>query len=237
MAILSKRLQAVADMVTPNQVVADIGCDHAFLPIYLVKNEIAPFVYACDVNEGPVRIAKENVREAGLHNFIECLKGDGLTPVIDKDIKSVVIAGMGGRLMIHILSEGKELLEHVNEIILEPQSEVSQLRRFLEENGYMIISEDMVLEDGKFYPIIKATHGCMSLGEEVYYRYGKILIKEGNPVLQEFLIKERLHFIKLLEKMSSHKDSSIANERIREISSELEICEMAIHELNGGRGI
>lgn len=232
MAILSKRLKAVADMVTPNQVVADIGCDHAYLPIYLVKNKIAPFVFACDVNDGPVRIAKDNVAQVELNDYIKCLKGDGLAPVIDKDIQTVIIAGMGGRLMMRILSEGKELLKRVKEIVLEPQSEVSQLRFFLEKNGYCIVSEDMVCEDGKFYPIMKAIHGNMNLKEEIYYRYGKIPIRERHPVLHEFLIREKQYFGKLLENMSEHVDSDIAKKRIEEINIDLKICERALLEIN-----
>ena len=137
-------------MITPGLAVADIGCDHAYLPIYLAREGISPHVIACDINAGPVVRAKENVEDVELGDRIEIRHGDGLTVVSPGEVKSVVLAGMGGRLMIRILTDGADVLAKCEELIMQPQSEVDALRHFLQDNGWRIISEDMVAEEDKY---------------------------------------------------------------------------------------
>lgn len=232
MGLLSERLMAIAKMITPGIPVADIGCDHAYLPIYLIREQITPYVIGCDVNAGPIIIAKENVSTAGLSEQIELRQGDGLTVIEKGEVKSVVMAGMGGRLMMRIMMEGEDVLSDVSEIILEPQSDVEALRHFLEDNGYLIISENMILEDDKFYPIIKAVSGTMDLSEEVYYRYGKILLREENPVLHEFLIKEKNYLKNLLEELHDNAQAPHVVKRIEEVKKDILINEEALNMLN-----
>ena len=228
MSILSRRLQAVADMVTPGSVIADVGCDHAYLSIYLIKKGICDKVIACDINEGPLNTARNNVRDYGYNEQIDIRLGNGLAPVKEGEINGLVIAGMGGRLMIDILTAGCDVLKNVKEVIISPQSEVALVRHFLEDNGYCIISENMVKDEGKFYPIIKAIHGHMHLEDEVYYRYGKVLIREDNPVLREFLINQKNHYGKLLFHISDSGESEDTQKRIEELAFDLKICERAL---------
>ena len=126
-----------------------------------------------------------------------------------------------------IITEGEAELKGVHELVLGPQSEVSVFRHFLEEKGFCIVSESFVFEDDKFYPIIKARFGSMNLLDEVYYRYGRIPIREENPVLHQFLIKERDYFKELIERLSESKTEG-ANARIAEIKENLYICERAL---------
>lgn len=230
--ILSERLKAIAKMITPGIPVADIGCDHAYLPIYLIREDISPYVIACDVNAGPIIIAKENVENAELGERIELRQGDGLSCLEEGEVKSIVLAGMGGRLIIRILMEGEDVLEKVSELILEPQSDVAALRHFLEDNGFRIISENMISEEGKFYPIIKAVHGNMNLENEVFYRYGKVLLREENPVLHEFLIKEKNYCRNLLEELSENAVTQHSLKRIEELKRDISINEEALNMLN-----
>lgn len=232
MALLSERLLAIAKMITPGVPVADIGCDHAYLSIYLIRESVAPYVIGCDVNAGPIIIAKENVADAGLSERIDLRQGDGLSCIEKGEVKSVVLAGMGGKLMIRILMEGEEVLNDVSEIILEPQSDVSAVRHFLEDNGFRIISENMICEEDKFYPIIKAVHGEMKLEEEVYYRYGKVLLREENPALHEFLIKEHSYLEELLEELSENAKAAHVVNRIEEVKKAVLINEEAKNMLN-----
>ena len=232
MAILSERLTAVAEMITPGRIVADIGCDHAYLSIYLLKNEICERVIACDINKGPLEIAKSNIAIAGYADQIDVRLADGLKGIKKGEVSSIVIAGMGGRLMGKILDEGRDVLETVHEIILEPQSEVASLRHFLEDNGYFIVSEEMVFEEGKYYPIIKAEHGSMNLGDEIYYKYGKILLREENPILHQFLIQEKTYYGQLLMELSANKDKPKVASRIDEVRIELAQCEKALVMMN-----
>ena len=229
MALLSDRLKAVAKMITPGLAVADIGCDHAYLPIYLAKENISPRIIACDINAGPVRTAKENIGDVELSGKIEVRQGDGLSVITCGEVQSVVIAGMGAKLMMKIISEGEEVLEGVSELIMEPQSEVAELRHFLQDRGYRIISESMVCEDGKFYPVIKAKHGIMNWDREIYFRYGKILLREENPVLHEFLLLEKQNLGELLKELSENEDIPHVFVRMEEIKTDLALNADALH--------
>ena len=208
-------------MITPGLTVADIGCDHAYLPIYLVRENMAPYVIACDINAGPVEKACGNVEDVELSEQIEVRQGDGLSPVRPGEVQSVVLAGMGGKLMMRILSDGADVLEQVSEIIMEPQSEVSALRHFLQDNGYRIISENMVNDEKKFYPVIKAVPGQMHWDKEIYFRYGKILLREENPVLHEFLLIERHYCSELLKELAENEEIPHVFVRMEEIKTDL----------------
>lgn len=221
MAMLSDRLKAVAQMITPQIPVADIGCDHAYLPIYLVRENMTPYVIACDINAGPVARARENIGDVGLSDKIEVRCGDGLSPLRPGEVRSIVLAGMGGRLMAKILSEGRDALEGISEIVMEPQSEVGALRHFLQDSGYRIISENMVSDESKFYPVIKAVPGEMNWDKEIYFRYGKILLREENPVLHEFLLIERKYCSQLLKELAVNEDIPHVFVRMEEIKTDL----------------
>lgn len=221
MALLSDRLKAVAEMITPGQTVADIGCDHAYLPIYLVRENVSPKVLACDINAGPVERAKGNVDDVDLSDKIEVRQGDGLGALMPGEAKSLVLAGMGGKLMMKILKEGADVAREASEIIMEPQSEVAALRHYLQDNGLRIISENMICEDGKFYPLIKAVHGDMTWDREIYFRYGKILLREENPVLHEFLVIEKGYLSNLLKELAENEESPQVFVRMEEVKTDL----------------
>ena len=208
-------------MITPGLTVADIGCDHAYLPIWLARENISPHIIACDINEGPVVRAKENIDDVDLSGRIEVRKGDGLSVLSPGEAGCVVLAGMGGKLMIRILTDGANVLSDVSEIIMEPQSEVAALRHFLQDNGWRIISENMVRDDDKFYPIIKAVHGTMDWDKEIYFRYGKILLREENPVLHEFLLVEKQYCSDLLKELAENEHIPHVFVRMEEVKTDL----------------
>lgn len=152
---LSKRMNAVAQMVPAGLIAADVGCDHGFVSIYLIEHGICPHVYAADVRPGPLARAKEHIEESGLSPYITPVLSDGLKAV-PSGIDVMIAAGMGGKLTIRILSDVPEKTEQLTYVVLEPQSEVWLVRRWLSDNGFLIVDEDMVFEDGKFYPVIRA---------------------------------------------------------------------------------
>ena len=225
---LSDRLKAVAAMITPGLRVADVGCDHGYLAIYLIRKNISPHVIAMDVGEGPLMRAVEHVREAGLTDRIETRLSDGLDKLAEDEAECVVMAGMGGRLMMKIMEDGGAVCSEIREFILQPQSEIEMVRHFLENNGYRIISEDMVFEDDKFYPMMKVIHGKMDLDKPVYYRYGRILIKEQHPVLRAYLRRERRNLLDIAEGLRQSGDSERVKIRLREISEDIAIVDEAI---------
>lgn len=162
--VLSRRLRTVAGMVTKGNRVCDVGCDHGFVPVYLVQEGISPGVLAMDLREGPLRAAREHVSAYGLEEQIETRLSDGLHNYRPGEADTLVCAGMGGGLMIRILEAEREKTDSFRELVLQPQSEIERFRRYLRENGYRILDEEMVVEDGRFYQMIRAGRGGSPAG-------------------------------------------------------------------------
>lgn len=199
--VLSQRMQMVADMVSKGNVLADIGCDHGFVSIYLLENGICPKVIAMDVNEGPLLRAKEHIEERGLSSYIDVRLSDGMEKLLFGEADSVLIAGMGGRLVIKILTDCMDKAKDLKEIVLQPQSELHLVRQFLTDMGFHIIQEDIVKDNGKFYPAMRVTwreEKAQALSEEELW-YGPLLLKEKHPVLQEYLEKEKAKYAQIAE--------------------------------------
>lgn len=222
---LSERLRAVAGMVTRGNRVCDVGCDHGFVPIWLVQEGISPRVLAMDLREGPLRAAKEHVEAYGLSGQIETRRSDGLHNYNIGEAETLICAGMGGGLMQRILGEQREKTDSFRELILQPQSEIESFRRFLREGGYGIVDEEMLAEDGKFYQVIRAVPGSknsrgdgigasggladsgsrtdMSENElcKLQDRYGPLLLRKRTPVFISFLEKEAAQYEEILENL------------------------------------
>ncbi len=189
---LSERLYAVAGLVTPGNRLADVGTDHGYIPIYLIEQGKIPHGIAMDVNRGPLERAREHIAQFGLEEQIETRLSDGLENLKAGEADTVVIAGMGGALTVRILERGLSLLPTVRELILQPQSELAKVRRWLWEHDFAIEDEDMVKEDGKYYPMMRVKGGqrTPALSREEL-QYGPILLEKRHPVLREYLLWER----------------------------------------------
>lgn len=187
---ISKRLRTIADMVTPNSVVCDVGTDHGYLAIYLIEQGICEKVIAMDVAEGPLSKAQTNIAQYHFEDQIETRLSDGLDELHPFEASTVVMAGMGGILITGLLEKGKAVLDTVRELIVSPHTDIELTRRYLLRNGFAIAKERMLVEDGKYYIIMKAYHGKQSYDTLSEYRYGSGLLKERNPVLKEYLEKE-----------------------------------------------
>ena len=162
---ISERLKCVAGLVNKGARVADIGTDHAYLPIYLVQNGISNKVYACDVRKEPLRRAKLHIDEYGLSDKITTQLCDGLKGINKGDVDTVTICGMGGKLMKNILKAGIDKLGDNTQLVLSAQSELRDFRKYLIEAGIYIKSEHMLLEDGKYYFIFD----CVYNTQDEYY--------------------------------------------------------------------
>lgn len=235
---LTKRLQTVADLVTRGNVVADIGTDHGYLPIYLIQNNITPRVIGMDVNKGPLGKALENITYYQVDNQIDLRLSDGLMQLHENEAQTITICGMGGKLIAKILENSKDKIVSNQELILSPQSELQQFREFLFNNKFHIINEEMITDDGKFYVIIKCqlclddndkmslknTHEHHDLVQDVYLKFGKHLLENRNLTLKQFLIKEKDSLLAIrnnLEKLNS----SQVEVRMKEIDYELRCIE------------
>ncbi len=220
---LSKRLQAVADLVSPGMRLADIGTDHAYIPIYLMENEKIPQAIAMDINKGPLERAEEHIKAHGLEHQIQTRLSDGMAKLQAGEADCAVIAGMGGALMIKILEEGRKTALQLQELVLQPQSELEKFRMYLLENGYRVLAEDMVYEDGKYYPMMKVKPGEMT-GESwkpEELEYGKYLLATAHPVLKQFLEREIQICHGVLESLAK-QDTERAKERRREVEAQIQ---------------
>lgn len=188
---LSERLSSVASMVTAGNCLADVGTDHGYVPIYLYERNIIPRAIAMDVNKGPLERAALHIAESGMKNVIETRLSDGLTALKAGEADSIVIAGMGGPLMIRILSAYPEVTASAKELILQPQSEISEVRIWLYDQGYEIVEEHMVFEDGKYYPMFKAVKnpGAEKL-TALEYKFGRLEVLAEPENLKTFIQRE-----------------------------------------------
>lgn len=190
---LSLRLEAIAGMVSEGNRLVDVGCDHGYLPVYLVQEKKIPKAIAMDVREGPLSRAREHISQYGLDQYIETRLSDGLQALKEGEGDTLVIAGMGGPLMERILTEGELVRESFSELILQPQSDIPHFRRFIREAGWEIVEEELILKDGKFYPMMKAEKGKtlpLPPYTEQELRFGRLLLKERHPVLLKYLLRE-----------------------------------------------
>ena len=224
---LSKRLAAVAGMVTEGSRLVDVGTDHGYLPIFLVEEKKIPSALAMDINRGPLKKAEEHITALGLEDYIETRLSDGLLAYQKGEADSLVIAGMGGNLMVKILSEGKERLSGLRELILEPQSDPDRVRLWLTLHDFVLADEDFVEEDGKYYPVLRAIPGTQvqNLSREELL-YGPCLLKKGHPVLKKYLLQKMQQNEELQETLEQVKTES-AGKRRKELKETGEIMERA----------
>lgn len=226
--VLSKRLQMLADMVTPGSRVADVGCDHGFLSIRLVQDKISPSVLAMDVRKGPLAAAAEHIESFGLGEYIETRLSDGLLNMKQGEADTMVCAGMGGRLMEKILTESMEKVRALRELVLQPQSELREFRAFLRQSGFRIIQENAVYEEGKYYFAMRVTYtGEWAAAEEtcdeweqgINDEYGKLLLEQKHPVLKQYLLFQKGVAEQLFRRLSA-EGTERASARLEEIRRE-----------------
>lgn len=193
---LSKRLKRIAEHVDKCESVADIGTDHGYIPIYLVKEGICEKAIASDINKGPIEKAKVNVAFEGVSNKIKCLLGPGLNPLKVGEVNGVILAGMGGNLTRDILLADMEKVKKYDFIILQPAQNPEVLREFLYKNDYEIIDEDLIKDEGRFYELFKVKYNENSeklvFHDELEYEVSPLLREKNHTLFKEF-IEEKIN--------------------------------------------
>lgn len=235
MVKISNRLTTAAALVTQGYTLADVGTDHGYIPIYLLQQEKIPSAIAMDINEGPLERAKEHITLYGLQAYIQTRLSDGVAALKPGEVEAVLIAGMGGGLVMHILKDGEKVCQSAKELILQPQSEIEHVREFLREKGYTILAEDMVYEDGKFYPMMKVQYqgeneNAQKASEVLKLSdlYGGLLLQNRHPVLKTFLEKERLIYTGIKENLEKQPVSEKIRMRLAEVEDILHYNELAL---------
>lgn len=183
---LSQRLAAVAAYVPDGARLADIGTDHAYLPCRLAQNGQIEAAIAADVVIGPLTAAKKQIAASGVGETVKTRLADGLEAIEpDDDINTITICGMGGDLIARILDQGKQngRLDGVTRLVLQPNNAEHKLRRWLQEQGFVITTEEIMEENGKIYEILVAepTSGEVSLTQEDIL-FGPFLRREKSPL-------------------------------------------------------
>jgi tRNA (adenine22-N1)-methyltransferase len=231
---LSKRLELVAKMVSPGGVIADIGTDHGYVPIYLIENNICDRAYAADINKGPLERADAHIRECGLADKIETVLSDGMAKLQGRGINKVIVAGMGGELICKIV-DNSPIVDELDEMVLSPHSDIYKVRKCILEKGFCIIDERMVKDAGKYYIVIKCIrtdskesfqHRCGY--DEFELTYGRMLFENKDEVFFEYLNNKIDKYNSIMQGLG---DSDSARAKYEELSRKSEQCKIAIEKM------
>ncbi len=202
---LSDRLKAVKSFVPQGATLLDVGSDHAYLPIVLIQEKKISHAVAGEVVVGPYEAAKANVQSFGLEKQIAVRLADGLAACTAEDkIDTISICGMGGGLIAQILEADKEKLTSMQQLILQPNNREDDVRVWLEDNAFRLVAEKIVLDHGKFYEILVAQPGHMTLTDQ-QRRFGPHLCQEKSPT---FIQRWQTEYEKIelaLAKIPQHK--------------------------------
>ena len=219
---LDSRLLSALPYLTVGGVVADIGTDHAYLPIEIIKRDLAQRVVACDINLGPIESARRNIAAAGFSDRIDTMKTDGLHGVETYHPTDVLIFGMGGELIVKILSEASWVMGNGISLILQPMSHPEILRKWLLENGFSILGESLTFEEQYYQTIHAKFCGNTETYTEDELYFGK-MISECTPALLEGFLKQKARALTRVVdgKRRGNADTSLEERLLRAIEERL----------------
>jgi tRNA (adenine22-N1)-methyltransferase len=223
---LSERLETVAKYVPKDSKLADIGSDHAYLPSYLVKNGVITYGVAGEVAKGPFQSAEKNVRAEGLTDMISVRMGDGLEVIQPGDVDCITIAGMGGSLIATILENGKEKLSTIKRLVLQPNLNAIAIRKWLIDNHWELIAEEIIEEDSKIYEILVAEKGeplkpYRNVNLETGLLVGPFLLQRKENVFKKKWSLEIKNWKRIYEQLESAAPSVETEEKKQEVSEKI----------------
>lgn len=230
---LSHRLEAVTKYIPAGSRIADIGSDHAYLPCYAVKKGIVPFAIAGEVVEGPYQSAKKQVKLEGLEDQISVRKGNGLEVVSQGEVDCITIAGMGGALITTILEEGKDKLDSVKRLILQPNLSAISIRTWLVDHGWELIAEEILEEDGKIYEVLSAEKGeplKPYKNVEKGLLMGPFLMEERSRVFQNKWQGEVKNWKRILLQLDKVASTEETEKRKQELYQKIKMAEEVLNQ-------
>lgn len=223
------RLAAVAELVPPCKRIADIGTDHAYLPIELIKTGKVAKAVAADIGRGPLQAAREHVEGAGLTAQISCRLGNGLQVLRPGEVDGIIMAGMGGPLMVDILAAAPAVVERLRFMVLQPMTKSGRVRRYLQRSGWHVERESLALESDVLYQIIYALPGAdESTYTDLEYEVGPRLRESKAPLLAlhyERLLAEKKYIVAQLQA------SPAQAERAAQLMADIKVLEGWLWEL------
>ena len=219
---LTPRLQAVAEKVPPGSRVADIGTDHAYIPVYLLMNHLSAYVIGTDSRSGPLQAAEETLQLFNLSQVAELRLGNGLSVLRAEDnVDTVIVSGMGGETICSILETGLDFLKNNILLVLQPMTCAGLVRVWLSDNGFSIVQEDIAQEEDRYYEVIVARwSGQTSLAREKYLTIGPDLTARRHPLLKPMLQK-RLELKEAALAGAGISNTAAAKDRILELEKEI----------------
>ena len=224
---LSKRLQIVCDLIIKykqGEILADIGTDHAYLPCYLIQNEVILKAYACDVASGPINASIETIQTYQLEQQVIPLLGNGINPVCDKKVDMISICGMGGKLIVDILDEHIEDIKDCR-LFLQPNVGLEVLREYLFLHQFHIIDEGIVKDAHHIYEVIVCEYSCKQekYNEKDLY-FGPCLRYQKNELFKEKWERQ------LIIQQNILKSLQDTHPKYQEVQHMIELIEGEIHE-------
>lgn len=225
---LGKRLELIARLIPENSRLADVGTDHGYIPIFCVKNNISTSALAMDVNDGPLLSAQKNIQKYGLEDKITTRISNGLENLNKDEVNVIVIAGMGGLLIMDIIDRGYDVITSDTLLILQPMLAVKELREFLYNKGFSVMEEYVCRDDNKFYNIltVKKEKIDYSLKDVVV---GKNISKNSPDVYKDYLEYKLRILNNIADGMK--KSSSYNESELDEVLQDINLYEKEIEQL------
>lgn len=213
---ISPRMMEIIKFVKKDAIVADIGTDHGYIPIYLVENNIAKKVIATDISSPSLNKTIDNIRGKIFEKKIETRLGSGLEVLKEGEVSTIIVAGMGGLLIGEILENSRDIVNSCENFIFQPMIASVELRKYLIENNFEIIDESLAREGDKFYEIINCKRGCMKLEKNMELGIGSKLIEKKHPLLSDF-IKWKLNSLNNIINQLENRNSPKGEDKYREL--------------------
>ena len=229
---LSNRLQAIANFIPKNSMVADIGTDHGYIPMYLIEKKISKQVIASDVSQGSLNKTISYIKDLKMEDKVIPRLGDGLEVIKPFEVDTVVIAGMGGLLIKEILDKDLNITNSITNFILQPMIASIELREYLINNNFKIIDEDLIKEDDKFYEVIFAKKGKDYIEKEINFEISKQILEKKHPLIKEFIDHKILMAKNILNNLES-KTSEKSKSRYEELEKHILDYQEVLRRIEG----
>ncbi len=215
---LDTRLFAAAELLGTGNTLADIGSDHAFLPIYMLKNQRIAHAIITDINDMPLKNSMDHVNQYRMQNYCEFRKGSGLEIIKDGDADLISICGMGGDLIATIIKNGIDTAKSAEKLVLQPMTNHALLRKNITEMGFRIIDEKMIRDRHLFYQIFSVQKGDeKQYKNEIDFEFSPLLRYNKDETMREYIQFQLRVQRKIFAQLQENNQLSLMDESLKKI--------------------